>query len=387
MKIFLKDNVVERAKKRINYLMDRFGEVAVCYSGGKDSEIILDLVRKENKKRNRKTKVFFLDQELEWESTINRVRTVMYSEDIEPYWVQTYFKLSNASSFKTEFLDVWGEDSNWIREKDPLHIEYDDKKLRFEKSLDYIFLHGQLSDVQGLCSVGGVRAEESPARSMATKHLPFLEDITWGKDRGKDKNGNSRYLFYPIFDWTVGDVWKYIFDNGIEVNTLYDKQFSYGIPLPQMRVSSLIHETALRSLKYFQEFEPQTYEKCVERLDGIEEYGMLGEIEVKELPYMFSSWEEYRDYLVDNLFEKQLHKDRIRKFFDSSQVYLDKLLELGIIDRKYVEDIRKGEIHSILCNDWEGVKLKPLYNRMIRSQSIRKILKQIDKVNYVFTRL
>ena len=41
---------------------------------------------------------FYTDKELEWESTIDLVKKVMYREDVEPMWLQIPFKLFNATS-------------------------------------------------------------------------------------------------------------------------------------------------------------------------------------------------------------------------------------------------------------------------------------------------
>jgi predicted phosphoadenosine phosphosulfate sulfurtransferase len=383
MKILLNENVIERSNKRLKYLFDTFGEIVVNYSGGKDSEVLLDLVRKFNKEKGLKTRVFFLDQELEWESTITRVREVMALEDVDPYWVQTHFKLSNASSFEEKFLECWGLDGNWVRPKEPNHIEYGEQDIRFYDSLDYIYLKGQLQNLK-CCGVNGVRAEESPTRNIATKTAPCYERITWGKVRGKNLSGETKYMFYPIFDWSVNDVWKYIFDNKIKTNALYDKQFAYGLPLREMRVSSLIHETALKSLEYLQEFEPDTYERYVERLSGVEEYSMIGQIKIDKLPYMFLNWTEYRDYLVENLFQDEISKTTIKKLFANAQKLIDKLQAAGVWEEKTLEYIRKGEIWSIICNDWEGVKLKALYKGTLRTLAIASKLKKLGKFYEVF---
>jgi hypothetical protein len=64
---------------------------------------------------------------------------------------------------------------------------------------------------------------------------------------------------------------------------------------------------------------------------------------------MFSSWTEYRDYLLEHLIEDPKVKTDFAKFFES-------------IERRYSrsvgEDLYKTQINSILCNDVEMTKLR-----------------------------
>ena len=71
-----------------------------------------------------------------------------------------------------------------------------------------------------------------------------------------------------------------------------------------MRVSALIHETAWMRMEDLQEFEPETYNKFVRRISGASTFGHILDIESivpKELPIAFSSWMEYRDYLLEHV--------------------------------------------------------------------------------------
>jgi len=43
MKIFLKENVMEAARRRISWLFDEFDDICVSISGGKDSTVVYNL--------------------------------------------------------------------------------------------------------------------------------------------------------------------------------------------------------------------------------------------------------------------------------------------------------------------------------------------------------
>lgn len=89
MKIYLKDNVYEAAKKRIRRIYDEFDNIVVAISGGKDSTVIMELCVEVAKERCRlPLKAMFIDQEDEWSYTIDYIRKIKARSDIQLYWFQ-----------------------------------------------------------------------------------------------------------------------------------------------------------------------------------------------------------------------------------------------------------------------------------------------------------
>src|SRR5690606_30974765 len=106
----------------------------------------------------------------------------------------------------------------------------------------------------GRCAVlTGMRGEESPARRITMLSNPMYKWLTYSS------GGNPYFMFSPIFDWTFRDVWKAIHDKGWKYNDHYNTMFRYGVPIRKMRVSNYTHESALPSLRYLQEAEPETW--------------------------------------------------------------------------------------------------------------------------------
>ena len=126
MKIYLKDNVYDKALERIEWLFNEFDTVVVGYSAGKDSTICLELSLIVARKLNKlPLKVMFLDQETEWQATIDLVEEVMSRKEVEPYWYQIPLVMSNNASSTERFTKVWDEDNkeDWIRPKHPISIK------------------------------------------------------------------------------------------------------------------------------------------------------------------------------------------------------------------------------------------------------------------------
>lgn len=122
MKIYGKDNVYDAALKRMNWLFDEFPNVIVGVSGGKDSTIVYQLALQVARERGRlPLKCLFIDQEAEWQATIDTMRLIMQNPEVEPLWYQMPIRLFNATSTTDHWLMCWdkAEEHRWMRPQEP----------------------------------------------------------------------------------------------------------------------------------------------------------------------------------------------------------------------------------------------------------------------------
>jgi predicted phosphoadenosine phosphosulfate sulfurtransferase len=351
VKIYGDKSVLDAARERVRWIFHEFSNVVVSISGGKDSTVVAYLALDTARELGRlPLRVMFLDQEAEWQATIDSVRSIMERPDVEPHWLQFPFKLFNATSVKEHWLQCWdpAKEHLWMRPKEPYaHKENMTGQDRFKPMFHLV--PEKLWPEGEIAVIGGVRAAESPARCLSLTSNPKRKWVTWGKHPSK-----RVWTFYPIYDWETSDVWKAIHQHGWPYCKLYDYQYQYGVPLPKMRVSNVHHETAVWSLFVLQEIEPDTYRRLCARIEGIDMAGKMGEADFfpKALPPMFRDWREYRDFLLEKLIENPEWKARFRKKFTEHETSLW-FPHLG--ERGYIVHVT-----SILTNDWEGIKLDNL---------------------------
>lgn len=331
------ENVLDAVIKRISFLFDNYDNIQLAFSGGKDSTVLFHLVNAEAIKRNRKFILYFQDQEAEYQGTIDFVEWAMSQPNVIPQWYQVPIFMTNAASHEQLFLWAWGDGEEWVREKHPLAIHKLEKKYpkRFYKFNLWVAQQNRKNLEGSFVSIIGLRAEESPDR----RFVMFGEDsdLFWLRRK------TEPHKAYPIIDWSYTDVWKYLIENNLPYNKVYDKMYMLGGNLRYFRVSNLVHEKAFRCLTDLQELEPETYDKLEQRLKGVHTAAMYGKenlmYSIKELPNQFKTWKEYKDFLLTSI-----HPD------------LKKIFEYQWSRFGNTDDIQANKymVKRILLCDWEG---------------------------------
>ena len=372
MKFYSNNNVYEEAINRIEYFFNEFEEVIVGFSGGKDSTVTLNLALEVAEKKNRlPLKVLFIDQEAEWQGTIDYVKKVMYDERVDPLWFQMPIVITNNASTEHRYSYCWDENKKeeWLHPKDPISIKENKYNcIRFHDLFKAI-LEVDFKDKK-TCYLAGVRTQEAPKRLMALTSGLTYKDITYGKQLSK---ALGHYTFYPIYDWEIKDIWKYINDNNISYNKIYDEMYKHQVSINDMRISNLHHETSIQNLLLVQEIEPETWNKISSRIAGSNSIKHLKTDAFtcpKELPYMFNDWEEYAYYLADNLIKENKYKEALYKQINKLKKY--------IINDLIKNEVYRNVINTILSSDWDFTKLK----NFMTSQHFNTVKKYVDgKIN------
>lgn len=346
--IYINENVLSAAKKRMEYIFDEFENVIVSISGGKDSTVLAHLALLEANKRNRKVGLFFLDEEAVYESTIKQIRYLMgmYPENTKKYWLQIPFHLTNATSLYESQLIPWepGKNKIWMRHREPDSIRrepWDKNKAHIRNKEKGFGFYDAIDNFQACFDhtafLVGCRGTESPNRWRAVSKNPGYKDVYWCT-----KMPNNNVTFYPLYDWNFHDVWKYIYDAGLKYSKIYDYQWAKGMGLQEIRVSSLIHEKSFKALVELPEFEPKTYDKLLKRVGGIQIGNLYGKdakmLKARKLPKNYKSWIEYRDFLLETYPDKSKKEIFVKRFSNH-------------LNNNYVA---RQQCRQLLLNDYEN---------------------------------
>jgi len=327
-------NVLDAARERISMLFDNFETINVSISSGKDSTVQYYLALQEAIKRNRKINVFFLDQEAEYQNSIDIIKISMVHPNVIPQWYQVPLYMTNSTSYSDYFLYAWGEGEQWIRDKDEIAIKEinEDYPKRF-----YEFFPWYENKNPNAAYLVGLRAEESITRYRAVTKFDGWNGLKWSTMSGNVKK------FYPIYDWSVYDVWKFIYDYDLPYNKIYDLMYwdNYSI-YSKMRVSNLIHEKSYKCLVDLPKFEPDTFNKLSKRISGISTAARYASEKLmfnnKTLPMHYENWEQFRNFLLSNIPNDE-HKQKFINRFDSQEKN----------ERTY-----KLQVGQLLINDFEN---------------------------------
>lgn len=337
-------NVLDAARERISYIFDEFDNIIVSISGGKDSTVLAYLSLLEAHKRNRKIGLFFLDEEVVYKSTIEQIEYLMdlFPENTIRYWLQIPFNLTNATSYKDSQVKCWDPTmkSKWMHERSDKNVltkTWIHKTRIADKNKGFGFydvLYNFELSFENTAFLIGLRSDESLSRYVTMIRNPGYKDVYWST-----KRKGTNYSFYPIYDWKFSDIWKYIGENNIRYHRFYDFAYLKGMPTKELRVSSLTHEKAFKAIQILPEFEFDTYEKLLARIGGVsfaqETARDKKMFKVQKLPKNYSSWREYRDFLLKTYpieEHKKIFEKRFAKHLDNEYVAKQQCKQLVLGD-------------------------------------------------------
>ena len=191
----MEETTVKMIVKEYQKFKDKLDIFHVAFSGGKDSAVLLDLVKKALPKGS--FVVIFGDTGMEFPDTYKAVEITksQCEQDGTPFYIaQSHFKPEDS-------WKIFGPPARVLRWCCSVHKST-------PQTLKMREITGKNNYV-GLDFVG-VRKEESLARSKYDY-----------ENFGKKQKG--QYSFNPILDWTSAEIWLYILGNNLYVNEAYKK--------------------------------------------------------------------------------------------------------------------------------------------------------------------
>lgn len=314
MKTYLDQDVLTAAEARLRLVFDRFERVCVSFSGGKDSTVLLDLAAREAARRGRQIDVLFIDWEAQYQATIAHVEAALAAHAcLRPWWVCLPISTCNESSFHDPMWTAWDPEAcdRWVRPlpehpciiSDHAYFPFYAFGMTFEEFVPawnaWYAAEGEAAFLVGL------RADESLNRFRTLRQRKNAKryryaDLTWST-----RVAERGYSFYPLYDWGVEDVWKYIGTTGIGYNRIYDRMYLLGMRPHEMRICEPYSREARKHLAKFHYLEPETWDRVVQRAGGINFGALYGGTALLAHRHIAKpeqlTWKQYAQLLLDTL--------------------------------------------------------------------------------------
>ncbi len=222
--------LIERAARR--------GRIAVSFSGGKDSTVLLDLVRTI---QNDAPAVWF-DSGAEFDAT--RAICARYSATvIHPAFTVT---------------DIWKQMGYGGHAR--LNPE---ARINLQRVLIDEPAERALRQFSACVSAIGIRADESAARRKSAQYHGAIYRTLAGYVR-----------LCPLLDWTARDIWAYIASRGLAYNAAYDRMAQMGIERDRQRISTLLDGKAatVGRYVYLKRCEPDLFNRLAAEFPKLRAY-------------------------------------------------------------------------------------------------------------------
>lgn len=221
---------VRRALNAIREASDK-GPLGIAFSGGKDSTVLLDLIRQVLPD----APGGFYDSGCEYDNTYAMI-DYYGVETIKPK--QSLIEMCKAGGY-------WGYNGPDLVDPD----------------LEFNFGHAlitepawRFADKHKLTTIAiGLRAGESYWRkftSLKRGEIYFHQ-------------GNQLYHFCPLAWWTTDDIWAYINSHGLRYHSAYDKMTELGIARDEQRISTLLGSdyASHGRYAYLRQIDPEMYKR------------------------------------------------------------------------------------------------------------------------------
>jgi len=335
MKKYSTQNVYSASINRITLMFSEFNKVVISFSGGKDSGVMLNLVLEVANKLNRlqDVSVYHVDYEAQYQFTTDYVTRVFNAlpEGVSKYWVCLPIKAQCSTSMFQSYWQPWllSDKHKWCRNLPQNAITEENNPFDFDYEIsDYNFnlkFAKWISKDESTCFMIGIRTQESLHRYKA---------VTKQTDKNEFKSLNYTTVInsncvnaYPIYDWTVDDIWLANGRFNYDYNKLYDLMYFAGIKPNKMRVASPFNDAASESLKWYKALDPNNWGKLIGRVNGVNFTGLYGGTTAMgwnsiTKPGHFT-WKEYMYFLLDTL-PYEVKENYLRKLKVSFAYWLEK---------------------------------------------------------------
>jgi len=314
-KQYLSENVFDATQRRLEFIFREFDNVYVSFSGGKDSGVLLNLALRYIREHNlpHRLGVFHIDYEAQYTATTEYVDATYdaLGDTVENLRCCVPLKCPTCTSMHETYWRPWDPDKRelWVRDLPHKYLGSEQFDFITPEISDYDFQerfslwdHEKMQATR-TCVLVGIRSDESLDRwrtIASARNINKYKRIPW-----TTKVFDDVYNAYPLYDWSVEDIWIANAQFGWRYNRLYDLFYYAGLPLHEMRVASPFHSAAKGSLRLYRAVDPEVWGRMVSRVNGVNFTALYGNTTAMgwkniKKPSHFT-WREYAMFLLDTL--------------------------------------------------------------------------------------
>lgn len=278
-------NIWDAALGRLIEQYEQGHRLVVSLSGGKDSTCVLEMCILAAEMTGRlPVEAVTRDEEILFPGTYEYLERVHDRPEVALHHLVAHQPIINAFNRTSPYWWVFDPQvpaEQWVRQPPAYAEEIPEIDIRSMTTKGRF----PIEDRQKLISVIGLRVAESRGRMYGL--------FSSGGYMTKPDPRTGVHGCRPIYDWTDGDVWKAIRDNGWDYSSSYDVMHRYGIRREALRIGPpSMNAAGAENLFMASQAWPQWWDAVCDRLPGMQTAAKFGKRVLEPTRRVGETWED-----------------------------------------------------------------------------------------------